>query len=66
MLPHQFVTDLNMDEAKKKIKMADTKKLRFSKPPILNIFLQKFYGLVLWLVGFIDAKGIVVAQPIWS
>ena len=24
------------------IKMADSKKLRFSTPPILNIFLQKF------------------------
>jgi hypothetical protein len=54
---------LNRDEAKK-IKMADTKKLRFSTPPILNIFLQKFHGLVLELVGQIDTKSIIVAQSI--
>ena len=46
--------------------MADSKKLSFSIPPILNIFLKKFHGLVLGLVGLIDAKGIDVAQPIWS
>ena len=46
--------------------MTDSKKLRFSKSPILNIFFQKFYELVLGLVGLIDAKGFVVAQPIWS
>ena len=39
---------------------------RFLKPPILNIFSQKFHGLDLWLVRLIDAKGIGVAQPIWS
>jgi hypothetical protein len=44
--------------------MADLKKLSFSKPPILNIFFQKFHGLVLSLVGLIDAKDIDVAQPI--
>jgi hypothetical protein len=44
--------------------MADSKKLSFSKPPILNIFFQKIHGLVLGLVGLIDAKGIDVAQPI--
>ena len=33
--------------------------------PILNIFLWKFHGLVLGLVGLIDLKGIDVAQPIW-
>ena len=37
----------------------------FSKSPILEIFSQKFYRLVLWLVRLIDAKGIDVAQPIW-
>ena len=37
----------------------------FPAPPILNIFLWKFYGLVLELVGLIDAKGIDVAQPIY-
>ena len=52
--------------SKKKIKMADSKKLRFSTPPILNIFSWKFYGLVLGSVELIDAKGIDVAQPIWS
>jgi hypothetical protein len=30
--------------------MADSKKLSFSIPPILNIFFQKFNGLVLGLV----------------
>ena len=42
------------------------KKPLFSIPPILNIFVWKFIRLVLGLVGLIDAKGIVVAQPIWS
>ena len=45
--------------------MADFKKARFPSMPILNIFLQKFYGLVLGLVVFIDEKRISVAQPIW-
>jgi hypothetical protein len=44
--------------------MADSKKLWFSKLPILKNILQKFQGLVLGLVGLIDAKGIDVAQPI--
>ena len=39
---------------------------RFSKSPIFEIFLQKFYRLVLVLVGLIDAKSFNVAQPIWS
>ena len=43
--------------------MADSKKL--STPPILKLFSRKFQGLVLGLVGLIDAKGIKVAQPIW-
>ena len=49
------ITDFHGDEAKKlkkkilkkKSKIADSKKLSFSTPPILNIFLQKFKGLVL-------------------
>ena len=41
------------------------KKAHFPAPPILNIFSQKFHGLVLWLVGLIDEKGIDVVQPIW-
>ena len=51
---------------KKKIKMADSKKLRFSTPPILNIFFQKFHPLILGLVELIAAKVIDIAQPIWS
>jgi hypothetical protein len=38
----------------------------FRASPILNIFSRKFLGLVLGCVGLIDAKGIGVAQPIWS
>ena len=38
---------------KKKIKMADSKKVHFSKSPILKIFLWKFLGFVLGLVGLI-------------
>jgi hypothetical protein len=45
--------------------MAISKKLRFSKSPILKIFLRKFHRLVLGLVGLIDVKGIDVAQRIW-
>jgi hypothetical protein len=51
---------------KKKFKMADSKKGHFPAPPILNFFSGKFHGLVLGLVELIDAKGIDVAQPIWS
>ena len=50
---------------KKKFKMAAYKKCHFPAPPILNIFLWKFHGLVLGLVELIDAKGIDMAQPIW-
>ena len=50
----------DFDEAKKRFKMADSKKLRFTKPTILNNFLPKFQGLVL---GF--TKGMDVAQLIW-
>ena len=39
----------------KKSKWPTRKKARFPGPPILNIFLRKFYGLVLWLVGLNDA-----------
>ena len=46
--------------------MADSKKCHFPAPPILNIFSRKFLRLVLGCVGLIDAKGINVAQPIWS
>ena len=49
-----------------KEKIQNKKETSFSIPPILNIFSQNFHGLVLWLVGLIDVKGIGVAQPIWS
>ena len=51
---------------KKKIKIADSKKLSFSTSPKAEQFLPKFHGLVLGLVGLIDAKGIYLAQPVWS
>ena len=58
-----MLTDFRGDEAKKKfgkIKMADSRTLRFSTPTILNFFSQKIHGLVLGLVGILDAKGIDV------
>ena len=66
-----MLTDFHWNEAKKKrkkknFKMADSKKLRFSKPPILKKIPRKFHGLVLGLVGLIDPKGIDVAQSVWS
>ena len=45
--------------------MADSKKLSFSTSPKAEQFPPKFHGLVLGLVGLIDAKGIGVAQPIF-
>ena len=54
------MTDFHGDQAKK------IQNGRFSKSPILKKFLRKFHKLVLGLVGLIDAKGIDVAQPIWS
>ena len=59
------MTNFHGDEAKK-FKMADSKKLSFSTSPKAEQFPPKFHGLVLGLVGLIDAKGIVLAQPIWS
>ena len=50
----------------KKFKMADSKKLSFSTSPKAEQFPPKFHGLVLGLVGLIDAKGIDLAQLIWS
>ena len=52
-----MLNDFHGNEDKKiekKIKMAESKNLRFSKP-----------GLVLGLVELIDKKGIDVDQPIW-
>ena len=66
------MTNLNKNKAKKnifflkkKIKMADSKKLSFSTSPKAEQFPPKFHGLVRGLVGLIDAKGIDVAQRIW-
>ena len=56
----------NFCSGKNQIKMADSKKLRFSKSPILKIFLRKFQGLILGLVALIDEKGIGVTQHIGS
>ena len=64
----EYLTNLYWDEEKKfqkNSKMADSKKLSFSKTPILKTNLQKFHGLVLGSVELIDEKGIDVAQPIW-
>ena len=55
---HQFylLTDWQWSKEKcfdKKYKMANLKKLRFSKPPILKIFSQTFQGLVFgWIEYF--------------
>jgi hypothetical protein len=38
--------------------------MNFPALTILNVFSQKNHGLVLWLVGLINAKDIGVAQPI--
>ena len=50
--------------SKIKFKMADSKKLSFSTLPKAEQFPPKFLGLVLGLVGLIEAKGIAVDQPI--
>ena len=43
--------------------MADSKKQSFSTSPKAEQFPPKFHGLVLGIVGLIDAKGINVTQP---
>ena len=45
--------------------MVDSKNLSFSTTPKAKQLPPKFHGLVLGLVGLIDAKGIDEAQPIW-
>ena len=52
------MTYFHGDEEKK---MADSKKLSFLTSPKAEQFLPKFYGMVLGIVGLIDAKGINVA-----
>ena len=72
MIPHMkakivFIgKNKNKKSILKKKSKWPTKKAHFPALPILNIFSSKFHGLVLWLVGLIDAKGIGVAQFIWS
>ena len=56
-----FYTQKNFQKPNKQ----KPKKCLFPVPSILNIFPQKFQGLVLRLEEQIDAKGIDVAQPIW-
>ena len=48
-----------------KFKMTDSKKLSYSTSPKAEQYQPKFQGLVLGLVGLIDAMCIDVAQPIW-
>jgi hypothetical protein len=48
------------------IKMADLSKWPFFKITNSQKILKKFYRLVFGIVGLIDAKGIDIAQPIWS
>ena len=61
-----MLTNFHGNEAKKKfekkIKMAHSKKLRFSTPPILNIASRKMQEFFLGLVEYIDAKGINAAR----
>ena len=45
--------------------MKQKKNRVFQPPQKAEQLPQKFHGLVLGLVGLIDAKGIDVAQPIW-
>ena len=64
-ISYESLVDFHGYEAKKKFEMANWKKLSFSTLPILNIFLKKFQGLVLWWVWWIDAKDSDAALPLW-
>jgi hypothetical protein len=59
------VTDFHEDEAKK-IKMADSKKVNFSKSPNLKKKFLKISWIGPWVSGEFDVKKIDIAQPIWS
>ena len=59
------MTNFDGDQAKKKSKMANSK-IEFFKIANSQKNFGKFHVLILGLVGLIDAKGIDVAQPIWS
>ena len=56
-----MLTNFNGNEAKSSFFRKNVFKLAVL--PILKNVWQTFYGLVLRLVGLIDAKGIDVAQP---
>ena len=61
----KFVTDFIGDKRKKIIwDLVNLKNVFFSNPSILNIFSQKFQGLILGCMGYIDVKGTNVAQSI--
>ena len=67
-----MLTNFHGNEAKKNIffakffaKWPTQKKRVFQPPPKAEQFPPEFHGLVLGLVGLIDAKGIDVAQSIW-
>ena len=59
------MTNFHGDGAQKKFKMTNSKKPSFSTSQKAEQFLPKFHGLVLGLVGLIDAKGIDFAQSIF-
>ena len=66
-----MLTNFHWDEAKKNIffekknpKWPTQKNRVFQLPPKAEQLSPKFHGLVLGLVGLIDAKGIDFAQPI--
>ena len=44
-----MLTDFHWNKAKKKIKIADSKKLRFLTPQILNFFFSKISGIGTWV-----------------
>ena len=58
------MTDFHGDE--KKNQNGRLKKTEIFNSLNSQYFFMKIYGLVLGLVGLIDAKGIDVAQSIWS
>ena len=58
-----MLTDFHGNEAKK-IKNGQIKKTEILNSANSQYFFQKCHGLVLGIVGLIDAKGINVTQPI--
>jgi hypothetical protein len=61
------LADFHGDETKNcNLKKKSKMSAEFFNSANSQYFFQKFQGLVLGLVELIDAKGIDVAQPIWS